>query len=286
MKQGGTAEAILSSLCDEGTFCFKGTECMTTSNDTTHFYDAIAEYYPLFYRDWQTQLEREGLGLRAIFRNKGVTRVLDPSCGAGTQAIALAQLGFQVVATDPSPGMLRKAQEIAAQFELRGELEFHRADFISLEDVVSGPFDAVVTKGNALPHLLTDDEIELTLHTFYELLRPGGVLVIGMRDFGPFMEARPRFIPGFTHTLDDDREFITFDIWEWQEGPPVIATQNLYIVQGKDDDYDTTRRQVIFRPLSTDEVKVALLEAGFDEISDQPDRSERVLVARKPLGAG
>lgn len=258
---------------------------MVATNDTREFYDSIAEYYPLFYRDWQTQLEREGLGLRAIFRNKGITRVLDPSCGAGTQAIALAQLGFDVVAVDPSPGMLRKAQDIAQEYELRGSLGFHRADFAHLCDVTEGPFDAIVTKGNALPHLLTDAEIENAVHTFYDLLRPGGILVVGMRDFGPFMEARPRFIPGFTHELDDHCEFITFDIWEWDDGPPVIATQNLYIVQGKDSQYTTVKRQVIFRPLSTDEVKVVLLEAGFEEITDQPDRSERVLVARKPLGA-
>lgn len=259
---------------------------MMTINDTSSFYDAIAEYYPLFYRDWETQLEREGLGLRAIFRNKGITRVLDPSCGAGTQAIALAQLGFEVVAADPSPGMLRKAQTIAEDYALRGSLEFQRTDFAHLQDVVDGPFDAIVSKGNALPHLLTDVEIESALHTFYDMLRPGGVLVIGMRDFAPFMEVRPRFLPGFTHLLDDGREFITFDIWDWEDGPPVIATQNLYIVQGKDSSYDTLKRQVIFRPLSTDEVKVVLLEAGFEEITDQPDRSERVLVARKPLGAG
>ncbi|MBZ0299214.1 MAG: class I SAM-dependent methyltransferase [Anaerolineae bacterium] len=258
---------------------------MIATNDTSAFYDAIAEYYPLFYRDWQTQLEREGLGLRAIFRNKGVTRVLDASCGAGTQAIALAQLGFDVVAVDPSAGMLRKAQEIAQQYALRGSLEFERADFVHLHELVDGPFDAIVTKGNSLPHLLTDAEIEFTLHTFHKLLRPGGVLVIGMRDFAPFMEARPRFIPGFTHDFEDGSEFITFDIWEWQDGPPVIATQNLYIVEGKGNKHTAMKRQVIFRPLSTDEVKVVLLEAGFEEITDQPDRSERVLVARKPLGA-
>lgn len=258
---------------------------IASTDNTSEFYDAIAEFYPLFYRNWETQLEREGLGLRAIFRNKGVNRVLDASCGAGTQAVSLAQLGFDVIAVDPSPGMLRKAQEIAGEDALRGNLEFRKSDFLHLEDFVTGPFDAVVTKGNALPHLITDEEIELALHIFYELLRPGGVLVVGMRDFGPFMEDRPRFIPGFTHELDDGREFITFDIWDWQEGPPVIATQNLFIVQGQDNDYTTIKRQVTFRPLSTDEVKVVLLEAGFEDITDQPDRTERVLVARKPLGA-
>lgn len=260
------------------------TNMTTITNDTTDFYDAIAEYYHLFFRDWETQLEREGLGLRAIFRNKGVLRVLDTACGAGTQAVSLAMQGFEVVAADPSGGMLRKAQATADEYGVQDKIEFVRCDFNSLPDMVAGPFDAIVCKGNALPHLLLDEEIEMALHIFHDLLRPGGTLVIGMRDFGPFMEDRPRFIPGFTHELEDGSEFITFDLWEWREGPPVIATQNLFIVKGRDQAYETIKRQVIFRPLSTDEVKVVLLEAGFEDIADQPDRTERVLIARKPLG--
>lgn len=263
---------------------------MTVTNDTNDFYDAIAEYYPLFYRDWRTQLEREGLSLRAIFRNKGVVRVLDAACGAGTQAVALAQLGFNVVACDPSAGMLRKAFQIAEEYGADGNMEFVRSSFHELPNSVSGPFDAIVCKGNALPHLLLDSEIEEALLTFYELLRPGGLLVIGMRDFAPFMEDRPRFIPGFVHVDDEDsddpHEFITFDIWEWFDGPPVIATLGLFIVQGsKKQGYETIKRTVSFRPLSTDEVKVVLSEVGFEEISDQPDRTEQVLVCRKPISA-
>ncbi|MBZ0305365.1 MAG: class I SAM-dependent methyltransferase [Anaerolineae bacterium] len=256
---------------------------MHADNHTNDFYDAIAEYYPLFYRDWSTQLEREGLGLRSIFRNRGVIRVLDASCGPGTQAIPLAQLGFEVVAADPSPGMLRKAKETAKRLGVLDKIQFEQTDFLRLHEVISGPFDAIVSKGNSLPHLLLDEEIETTLLTFYEMLRPGGTLIIGMRDFAPFMEDRPRFLPGSTHEGDDGTEFITFDIWEWEDGPPVIATQNLFIVRGKGSQYETIKRRVIFRPLSTDEVKVVLLEVGFEDITDQPDRWERVLVARKPL---
>lgn len=256
---------------------------MTISNNTTDFYDAIAGYYRYFYRDWETQLEREGLGLRAVFRNKGIQRVLDASCGAGAQAVPLAQLGYEVVAADPSAGMLRKAREIAEQYDVADKIEFVHADFATLLERVQGPFDAVISKGNALPHLLLDDEIEDALLTFYELLRPGGVVVIGMRDFEPFMEHRPRFLPGFIHE-DNGGELITFDVWEWEDGPPVIATQSLFIVRGDGINYETIKRQVVYRPLSTDEVKVVLLEVGFEDISDQADRAERVLVARRPLG--
>jgi hypothetical protein len=136
-----------------------------------------------------------------------------------------------------------------------------------------------------LPHLLTDESIETTLLVFFELLRPGGSLVIGMRDFEPFMEHRPRFLPGFDHEDDDGNEFITFEIWEWEDGPPVIATQNLYMVKGKAPKLDTIKRTVSFRPLSVDEVKVVLLELNYEDFDEYPDRAEQVLYARKPLGA-
>jgi len=252
-------------------------------NNTNDFYDAIAEYYPLFYKDWDVQLEREGLSLRSIFRMKGVERVLVTACGVGTQAIPLAKLGYEVIATDPSIGMLKKAQHTADEHDVYHQIKFERASFEELPDVVHPPFDAVVCKGNSLPHLLTDEAIETALLIFYELLRPGGVLVIGMRDFEPFMEHRPRFLPGFDHEDEQGHEFITFEIWEWEEGPPVIATQNLYIVKGKAPKLETIKRTVRFRPLSVDEVKVVLLELGYEDFEEYPDRWEQVVYVRKPL---
>lgn len=249
------------------------------------FYDAIAEYYPLFYKDWDVKLEREGLSLRSIFRKKGIVRVLVTACGVGTEAIPLADLGFEVVATDPSIGMLQKAQETALERNLLDKIEFERATFEELPDVVEGSFDAIVCKGNSLPHLLTDEAIETTLLIFYELLRPGGVLVLGMRDFDPFMEHRPRFLPGFDHKDEDDNEFITFDIWEYEEGPPMIATQNLYMVKGKEPTLETIKHTVSFRPLSVDEAKVVLLELGFEDFVEYPDRWEQVIHVRKPISA-
>ena len=255
---------------------------MPSRNNTNRFYDAVAQYYPLFYRDWETQMEREGLGLRSIFRNRGIKRVLDASCHAGAQAIPLAKLNFEVVAADPSTGMLKKAIEVATRQGVRDKIQFVRSDFLDLPQTVKGSFDAVISKGSVLPHLIEDREIEAALRNFYNLLRPGGLVVIGMRDFGPFMEDRPRFLPGLVHRLEDGSEFITFDLWEWRDGPPILARQNLFIITGRGRRYEVIKRRVIFRPLSTDEVKVALLEAGFENISDQPDRAERLLVAHKP----
>jgi len=248
---------------------------------TTAFYDAIADFYPLFYKDWEVQLEREGLTLRSIFRNKGIETVLDVGCGPGTQSVPLAELGFTVTGVDPSSKLLEKARQTATEHNV--DVDWIQSDFMSLRQSVNGPFDAIVCKGNSLPHLLTDEEIETTLQTFFDFLRPGGIVVIGLRDFEMMLEHRPKFLPGLNHTGENDSEFITFDIWEWEDGPPVIATQNLYMISGKGDDYQTIKRTVHFRPLSTDEVKVVLLEQNFEDINQTSDRWEEIITARKPL---
>lgn len=254
-------------------------------NDTREFYDAIADYYPMFYKDWDVQLEREGLGLRSIFRGKGVLKVLDVACGAGTQTIPMAQLGYEVVAIDPSGGMLAKAKALADERGVSDKATFLQGSFDDLMHLVEAPFDAIVCKGNALPHLITDEEIETALLTFFELLRPGGLLVVGMRDFDYFLEHRPTFLPGFHHISEDGEEFITYEIWEWRDGPPITTTQNLYITQGMSHDLRTIKRSVMFRPLSIEEVRVVLSELSFEDVSEFPDRWEQVLVARRPLGS-
>src|SRR5258708_38619589 len=71
-------------------------------NNTNTFYDAIAEHYHLFYRDWRATVEREGSALRRLFRNHDIKVILDASCGTGTQTIALAQQKFSITAGGPS----------------------------------------------------------------------------------------------------------------------------------------------------------------------------------------
>ena len=272
----------LSSLISkgrQGVFVFWVENVM--DNDTTLFYDAVADDYHWWYRDWDTQLEREGLNLRRYFRDHGVQTVLDASCGPGTQTIALARLGYHVTAADPSAGLLERARQHAAEYEVLDQINFVQSDFQNLLNQVPGPFDAVITKGNSLPHLLRDEEIEETLLAFYELLRPGGLLLIGMRDFELLLEDRPRFWPGQVHD-EPGEQIITFDIWDWDDGPPITVTLNRFMVRGDGETYQTSKRPVVFRALTAEEVEVVMSEVGFENIHAQHDRWERLMLATRP----
>ncbi|MCL4236780.1 MAG: methyltransferase domain-containing protein [Anaerolineae bacterium] len=254
---------------------------MSQNNDTNVFYDAVADDYHLWYRDWEAELEREGLHLRRYFREHGVQTVLDASCGPGTQSVALAGLGFTVTAADPSAGLLARARQLAAENGVEEQIAFVQSDFHHLLSHVSGPFDAVITKGNAIPHLLRDEQIEEALLIFYELLRPGGLLLIGMRDFESLLDDRPRLLPGQVHDGPEE-QVITFDVWDWDDGPPVTVIYNRFIVRGGGTAYRVSKYPVKYRALTTAEVEVVLSEVGFEYLSTQRDRWEVIMTAIKP----
>ncbi len=72
-------------------------------NDTQHFYDDLADHYHLIFQDWETSRKRQAEVLGRLIHNlldQEASTVLDCACGIGTQALGLAELGFQVTATD------------------------------------------------------------------------------------------------------------------------------------------------------------------------------------------
>lgn len=239
----------------------------------------------LWYSDWDAQLDREGMQIRRWMRDRNVTSVLDASCGPGTYAVALAQQGFQVTAADGRTRLLEQARVNAHHYNLARKIKFVEAGFLELPQKVGGEgqFDAVLTKGNAVPRLISDEDIAATLANFHQLLRPGGTVMIGMQDFEPFVEDRPRFIP--IGVEDDDEEApqqVKFQVWDWEDGPPLMVKINHFLVTGRGMDYLTYKREERCRAITAVEMQVGLLEAGFEKIEIIRDRLEVVMIATKP----
>ena len=96
--------------------------------------------------------------LRAEFPGRAIRelRILDAAAGIGTQAIPLAQLGYQVVARDLSRGAVVRLVQEARVRGLR--IDSAAADMREVSGTVEGPFDAVIAMDNSVPHLLRDEE--------------------------------------------------------------------------------------------------------------------------------
>jgi len=103
-------------------------------------------------------------------------RILDLGCGTGTFARRLAAAGHDVVAIDPAPAMIDHAQRQPGADAVR----WFACDLDGLPR--GAPFDAVVMTGHAFQCLLTDADIDATLHGVRRVLADGGRFLFETRN--------------------------------------------------------------------------------------------------------
>jgi len=148
------------------------------------FYDALAPWYHLVYQDWEASIGRQGRALATLLASEwgsATHRLLDAAVGIGTQALGLAALGFQVTGSDVSLAAVQRAGREAGRRGLRlGGLV---ADVRALA-ARSATFDVVLACDNALPHLLSENDIRCAFEECFRCIRPRGGCVISMRDYG------------------------------------------------------------------------------------------------------
>jgi ubiquinone/menaquinone biosynthesis C-methylase UbiE len=101
--------------------------------------------------------------------------VLDVGCGAGREAVSLAQYGIRVVAMDFVHEMVQATAAHAAA---------HSTAVVPLEGNVSalpfreGAFDGTALFNNVIAHVPIRAERVAALHTVWRVLRPGGTLAM------------------------------------------------------------------------------------------------------------
>lgn len=173
---------------------------------TGAFYDGLAGTYDLMFPDWDASMARQASQL-AEFVPEGA-RVLDCACGIGTQAIGLALRGYEVVGTDLSP---KAASRAVVEASARGvTLPALAADMRSLP-FADGSFDVVLAADNALPHLLTAEDVLVALREMRRVLRSGGRLILSTRDYDAIKNERPSSTPP---SVGPGR-VVWFQLWHW-----------------------------------------------------------------------
>jgi 2-polyprenyl-3-methyl-5-hydroxy-6-metoxy-1,4-benzoquinol methylase len=160
------------------------------------FYDELAENYHLIFDDWEASIRRQRDVLARLLPAPAVgKRILDCSCGIGTQAIGLAMLGFGVEGSDPSGASINRARREAIARGLK--VEFRVDDMRTLSTAPIDSYDVVIAMDNAVPHLQSDDDIKRALRAIRARLRSGGIVLISLRDYAPLVAERihPRLPP-------------------------------------------------------------------------------------------
>lgn len=182
---------------------------------TQTFYDQLAPQYDKLFLDWQATTRQQAAILQALFERCGFdrsARVLDCACGIGTQAIGLARLGYSVSASDFSAGAIAQAKTRAENAQV--SIHFEQADFCALADTFSQKFDIVIAMDNALPHMLSAEDLGRAIQSITHQLGDQGIFVGSIRDYDALLESKPPYSAPYIHKTDKGQR-VSFQTWQW-----------------------------------------------------------------------
>ena len=236
------------------------------SKPVTDFYDRLSpEYRHNMGWDWEAVMREEGATLDRFLESQvgrpGPYALLDCSCGIGTQAIGLALQGHQVHATDLSTVSVDCARQEAAHLDV--DMTFGVADYRELGAVVSATFDVVLSCDNSIAHCLGDDDLAAALASMKSRLKPGGLLLISLRDYDALAADKPRFNNEHVQDRPDGRR-VVFQLWDWA-GNCRQYHNTQFLIRANDGGYELKHFETELRALLRDEIMAAVQEAGFDD---------------------
>jgi len=134
-----------------------------------------AELYDLFYADKPYAAEAAFVDQCLTHYSVGpANRLLEIACGTGTHAFHLEKPERQIIATDYSEGMLRRAKQKA--IEKHSRVEFQLQDMTQLA-VSTEMFDAVICLFDAIGYVRTNEALSRTFHGVHKHLRPNGLFI-------------------------------------------------------------------------------------------------------------
>lgn len=238
---------------------------------TNAYYDVLAPYYKYIYEDWDSSTVHQAKIIDSVikeFFGADVREILDVACGIGTQSIGLAQIGYNIKASDISPIEIEHARVEAAKRDL--VIEFDVGDMRDISSRYQQKFDLIIAFDNAIPHLLSESEILLTLKQFYDGTTPDGGCMISVRDYANMDLGGTKFYPRKVHIINGTTTII-FDLWQFDGAYYDITT---YIVE---DNLESPVKTVISRGGRYYCVTIATLEklfqqAGFNRVEILRDK--------------
>src|SRR5262245_55044166 len=161
-----------------------------------HYDEVLAPHYSRMFGDFEAKVAEQHALLRRLDvagpRAGGVA--VDLGCGSGFQTMALARLGFRVLAVDFSQRLLAELMERA-----RGlPVEAVAGDLRNVADLVPVGVEVVVCMGDTLSHLEHEEDLGRVFDGVATCLAPGGRLILTFRDLSGELRELDRFLPVFT----------------------------------------------------------------------------------------
>jgi SAM-dependent methyltransferase len=158
-----------------------------------HYEKVLAEHYSCMFGDFEAKVAEQ----QALLERLGVTTVrgaataVDLGCGSGFQSVALARLGFRVLAIDFSQRLLAELRDRA-----RGlPVEAIAGDIRDVAKLVPTTVELAVCMGDTLSHLECEADLTRVFDGVAARLAVGSRLVLTFRDLSRELYDLDRVIP-------------------------------------------------------------------------------------------
>src|SRR5262249_53100840 len=149
------------------------------------------------------------------------------------------------------------------------EISFTVCDMRAAHAQHGGPFDVVIACDNAVPHLLSDEEILGALRKMRDCIRPGGGCLITVRDYDR-EERGTSLIKPYGVRRRDGVRYAIFQVWDFAGD---IYDLSMYFVADDGGDRPTTHvMRSKYYAIGTGRLLDLMRQAGFGSVERLDDR--------------
>lgn len=171
----------------------RGGDARPMSSVHEHYENVLSAYYSRMLGDFEAKVSEQ----RSLLERLGVEAssaagfAVDLGCGPGVQSIALARLGYRVLAVDFSRRLLAELKERTRGLPVEAVL----GDIREVQALVPTGVEVVVCMGDTLSHLGREADLERLFAGVATRLVPGGRFVVSFRELGGELRGLDRVIP-------------------------------------------------------------------------------------------
>lgn len=243
------------------------------------FYENLEHHYDRMTR-FKVRINKEKSILGQWVEKYKFQSLVDVACGTGLHAILLSKMGIKTTGVDISETMLRQADLHGR--DMNAEVTWIKSSMEELKSNLNEKYDSLFCTGNSIPHILDKSSLKKTFKGFYDLLNPGGLLVIQLLNYKKIYDTKNRIVG--IHR-EKDTEYIRFyDLY------PAL-TFNILIINWNGDRAVHSIQSTELYPYRKEELESSLHREGFKEFEyygdmvfspfDENNSSNLVLTARK-----
>jgi SAM-dependent methyltransferase len=246
-------------------------------------YEALSDVYEWLIPDAKLTPEGSVAALGDLVQSlPSEARVLDCACGTGQLAVGLASLGFDVVATDASAGMVRRTQELADEHGV--PLHVRNVTWDALAGFFDpSRFDLVLCVGNSLGHARGRSGRLVAFAAMSRLLNPGGRLVLTSRMWelvragGTRIDVRDRLVGRNGHDAVVIYSWQIEELWEHEHHLEIAVAR-----VEPDGTVITIAERLSFWPYRYGDLAAELRSVGLETVEStvDPDGQGYRVVAR------